>query len=200
MSQRFSIANLPDHLHNQISHRHLSAGEILFIANEPVDYLYYLESGSISLLHYTESGQAVYHYAVVADEFLAEVLVVAERYLCTAVVEEAAQVLVIPKQAFLDALRQNNALLLDFFNEVAHRLHMTKMMLQLRSIRLAQERVLNYLQVLAQPGNNTVPLNRSFKQMARELDLTPETFSRALAQLQEEGRISRGEGQIVLSS
>ncbi len=198
MKDRFAFADLPEKLQNQFSRRQLQAGEILFIDGDPAESIYYLESGLIRLVHYTESGQAVNHYAIMPGGFVAEVLVVVDHYLCTAVVEESSQVLVIPKQSFINALRQDANLLFSFLGEVAYRLHMTKMMMELRGIRLAHERVLNYLRIIAQPGTGTILLDRPYKEIARDLDLTPETLSRALSQLQEEGRISRGEVQITL--
>jgi CRP/FNR family transcriptional regulator, dissimilatory nitrate respiration regulator len=200
MKDRFAIASLPEQLKNQFSHRQLQAGEIVFIDGDPAENIYYLESGLIRLVHYTESGQAVNHYAIMPGGFLAEVLVVVDHYLCTAVAEEPSQILVIPKQPFINALRQDGTLLFSFLGEVAYRLHMTKMMMELRGIRLAHERVLNYLRIIAQPGTSTIILDRTFKEIARDLDLTPETLSRALSHLQEEGRISRGDGQITLLS
>jgi CRP/FNR family transcriptional regulator, dissimilatory nitrate respiration regulator len=200
MKDRFEIANLPEQLQRQFSHRQLQAGEIVFIDGDPAENIYYLESGLVRLVHYTESGQAVNHYAIMPGGFLAEVLVVVDHYLCTAVAEEPSQILVIPKQPFVNALRQDGNLLFSFLGEVAYRLHMTKMLMELRGIRLAHERVLNYFQIIAQPGTNAVILDRPFKEIARDLDLTPETFSRAMALLQEEGRISREERQITLLS
>jgi CRP-like cAMP-binding protein len=70
---------------------------------------------------------------------------------------------------------------------------MVKITLQLRGIRSAQERVLNYLQIMAQPGTGIVRIDRPLKQVARDLDLTAETLSRVLTQLVAEGAIRRKE-------
>lgn len=198
MSQRFKIDDLPEDLRRQITWRSLTQKECLFLDGDPADYIYYIESGVIRLLHYTESGQTVNHYTLMSGDFLAEVLIVSDKYLCTAVVEESVQVLAIPKQPFINALSQNPSLMMAFLGEVAYRLHMTKMMMQIRSIRSASERVLNYLRIIVPAGTKTIILDRPLKEIAYDLDLTPESLSRSLTQLQEEQIISRKPGQIIL--
>lgn len=200
MFQRFKIDDLPEDLHRQIIRRSLTQKECLFLDGDPANHIYYIESGVIRLLHYTESGQTVNHYTLMSGDFLAEVLVVSEIYLCTALVAEPAQVLVIPKQAFLNTLAQNSSLMLAFLGEVAYRLHNTKVMMQIRSIRSAPERVLNYLRIIVPPATKTIILNRPLKEIAYDLDLTPESLSRSLTQLQEEGVISREPGRIILQN
>ncbi|WNZ27774.1 Crp/Fnr family transcriptional regulator [Leptolyngbya sp. NK1-12] len=198
MLPRFNLDDLPADLKSQITRRSLTGKECLFLDGDPANYIYYVESGVIRLLHYTELGQTVNHYTLMSGNFLAEVLIVSDKYLCTAVVEEPAEVLAIPKQAFINALSQNPSLMMAFLGEVAYRLHMTKVMMQIRSIRSASERVLNYLRVTVPAGTNVIVLDRPLKEIAYNLDLTPESLSRALAQLQEERYISRERGRIIL--
>ncbi|MBF2050557.1 MAG: Crp/Fnr family transcriptional regulator [Elainella sp. C42_A2020_010] len=198
MLPRFNLDDLPADLKSQITRRSLTGKECLFLDGDPANYIYYVESGVIRLLHYTELGQTVNHYTLMSGNFLAEVLIVSDKYLCTAVVEEPAEVLAIPKQAFINALSQDPSLMMAFLGEVAYRLHMTKVMMQIRSIRSASERVLNYLRVTVPAGTNVIVLDRPLKEIAYNLDLTPESLSRALAQLQEERYISRERGRIIL--
>lgn len=198
MFQRFKLDDLPEDLRRQISRRSLTQKECLFLDGDPADYIYYVESGVIRLLHYTESGQTVNHYILMSGDFLAEVLVISDKYLCTAVVEELAEVLVIPKQPFINALSQNPSLMMAFLGEVAYRLHMTKIMMQIRSIRSASERVLNYLRIIVPTDTEIITLDRPLKEIAYDLDLTPASLSRALSQLQKERLISRERGRIIL--
>jgi CRP-like cAMP-binding protein len=198
MSKRFDLADLPPELHEQIVARNLEAGESLFHEGDPVQALYYLESGQVRLVNYTQSGRIVNHYVVMAGEFVAEILVILDRCACTAIVEEPARVRIIPKQAWLATLRRYPDLAIAFMGELSYRLHMAKITMQLRGIRSASERVLTYLQIVVPPKTNIVVLDSPFKEIARDLDLTPETLSRSLAQLQESGLISRENGQIIL--
>jgi CRP/FNR family transcriptional regulator, dissimilatory nitrate respiration regulator len=198
MSDRFKILDLPTELQSQIIIRELTTGELLFNEGDTASAIYYLESGQIRLLNYTRSGKTVSHYSVMAGEFFAEVLMILDRCVCTAIAEELSRVWIIPKQPWLETLRQHPDLAIAFAGEVSYRLHMVKITLQLRGIRSAQERVLSYLQIMAQPETGIVKIDRPLKQIARDLDLTAETLSRALTQLVAEGAIEREAGQIVL--
>jgi CRP/FNR family transcriptional regulator, dissimilatory nitrate respiration regulator len=199
MSDRFKVTDLPAELKSQIIRRKLATEEHLFNEGDPANAIYYLEMGQVRLLNYTLSGKTVSHYSVMAGEFFAEVLTILERCVCTAIAEEPSSILVIPKQAWLKTMQQHPNLAIAFAGEVSYRLHMVKITLQLRGIRSAQERVLSYLQIIAQPGTGIVKLDRPLKEVARDLDFTAETLSRVLTQLVAEGAIRRESGQIVLS-
>jgi CRP/FNR family transcriptional regulator, dissimilatory nitrate respiration regulator len=198
MSDRFRIVDLPAELQSQIICRQLATGELLFNEGDTASAIYYLESGQIRLLNYTPSGKMVSHYSVMAGEFFAEVLMILNRCACTAIAEEPSKVRIIPKQPWLKTLQQHPDLAIAFAGEVSYRLHTVKITLQLRGIRSAQERVLSYLQIMAQPETGIVRIDRPLKQVARDLDLTAETLSRVLTQLVAEGAIERETGQIVL--
>jgi len=198
MFDRFQIDQLPPDLQRQISYRELATGELLLHEGDPAEAIYYLESGQIRLINYTPSGKAVDHYTVMEGEFFAEVLIIINFCTCSAIADQPSRVLVMPKQPLLEALRQYPELAIAFAGELAYRLHMVKITMQLRGIRSASERVLAYLRIMAQPESNVVLLGRPLKQIAQDLDLAPETLSRALAQLAEEGKIQREEGQIML--
>lgn len=190
---------MPVELQNQIVRRELATGEHLFNEGDAANAIYYLESGQVRLLNYTLSGKTVSHYSVMAGEFFAEVLMILDRCVCAAIAEEPASILIVPKQPWLETLQQHPNLAIAFAGEVSYRLHMVKITLQLRGIRSAQERVLSYLQIMAQPETGIIKLDRPLKQVARDLDLTAETLSRVLSQLVAEGAIRREAGQIVLS-
>lgn len=78
-----------------------------------------------------------------------------------------------------------------FMAQLAHRLHTTKVTLELRSIRSAQERVLHYLRLALPPEQNTLILEQPLKSIACDLGTSPEVLSRTLAQLVKKGAIAR---------
>lgn len=200
MLQRFTIDHLPEELRAKIVRRQLAASEIFFQEGEPAQAVYFVESGQIRLLNYNPSGRSVDHYTVTSGEFFAEVLIASDQCLCTCIAEEPSLVLVIPKQAFLQALQKYPEMAIAFLGEVAYRLHMAKITMRLRGIRSARDRVLSYLQIIAKPKTNIVFLDRLHKEIARDLDLTPESLSRALTQLESEKTISRIAGRIILNT
>lgn len=80
--------------------------------------------------------------------------------------------------------------------------------LELRDIRAAHVRVLQYLRYLAEPSDarpfaphsnrTVVQFDRPLKEIAIDLGLTPATLSRALTRLEQEGVISRQHTLVTL--
>ncbi|NEQ26592.1 MAG: Crp/Fnr family transcriptional regulator [Microcoleus sp. SIO2G3] len=192
------IDQLPAALQAVVTYQDLSNGQVLFHRNEESRAIYALKSGQVRLLHYTKSGQSISHYAVYAGEICAEVALFLNTYTCSAIVEEPTQVLVFPKQAFLNTLQQDSDFAIAFMRQLSYRLHTTKVMVELRSIRSAQERVLHYLRLVVPPEKNTVVLEQPLKNIASDLGITPEVLSRALTQLASDGAIAREKRRITL--
>ena len=192
------IDQLPTALRTVAKEQYLSTGQVLFHQNEDTQAIYAVKTGQIRLLHYTMSGQSISHYAVHAGEICAEVALFLDTYTCTAIVEEPTQVLVFPKQVFLNTVQQNQEFAIAFIMQLSYRLHTTKVMVELRSIRSAQERVLHYLRLLASPEKNIVLLEQPFKNIASDLGIRPEVLSRALTQLASDGAIARERRKITL--
>jgi CRP/FNR family transcriptional regulator, dissimilatory nitrate respiration regulator len=194
----FSQLNqLPAVLKAAVYSRDLSNGEILFTQNDRAEAIFMLKSGSILLLNYTEDGQQVNHYTAREGELFAELVLFKDVYLCTAIANRPSRVLVLPKQPFLKGLEQSPELAEAFMAQLAQRLHESKILLELRSIRSAPKRVLHYLRLLPQTDEKAVILDRPLKDIAGDLGLTPEAFSRALSQLQKAGKISRDRRKIT---
>ena len=80
--------------------------------------------------------------------------------------------------------------------QLAGRLQQVKILLELRSIRSARDRTLQYLLLSMQPEQQSINLDQPWCGIAEELALTPEAISRALSQLEEEGIIARQRRQI----
>jgi len=192
------LNQLPVTLQAMISCKNLAAGQILFTQSEPAAAIFILKSGQMQLVNYTEDGQQINHYSIRAGESFAEVVLFCGHYLCTAIANESSQVLVLPKEPFLMALKQDSNLATAYIEQLVQRLHENKILLELRSIRSAQKRVLHYLQLNVQADGITIHLDRPLKEIAENLGLTPEAVSRSLKQLDQEGKINRSKRKVVL--
>ncbi len=83
-------------------------------------------------------------------------------------------------------------------SEQAKRCASLRISLELRSLRSARERILQYIQIFALKDSQTLRLDRTLKNVADDLGLTHETFYRTLAQLIEEGIIGRTKDTLSL--
>lgn len=197
----FTIDMLPATIQAQIVWQDVPAGQIIFQERATADLLFFLVDGQVRLLHYTNTGQSVTHYRVEAGEFFAEIVLFLDTYACSAIADRPSRVAVIPKAALEIELRHNPELAMVFLAQMSRRLHFTKIMLELRSIRSARERLLRYLQImipLTGAGQSSIEFDRPFKVIAEELGLSAEVFSRTLKLLQDEGIIDRVQRRISL--
>jgi CRP-like cAMP-binding protein len=192
------VDQLPAALQQVATYQHFLEGQVLFQRNEPSRAIYAVKAGCVRLLHYTKSGQCISHYSVHTGELCAEIVLFLDAYACTAIAEEPTQVLAFPKEAFLSGIQQDPDLAIAFMTQLSNRLHMAKIMVELRSIRSATERVLHYLRLITPPEQNAVVLEQPLKSIAADLGISPEAFSRTLAQLENDGIIAREKRKITL--
>ncbi|MEH2465410.1 Crp/Fnr family transcriptional regulator [Nostoc sp.] len=192
------LDQLPTALQAVVTHQHLSNGQILYHRNEAVRSIYVVRSGRIRLLHYTQEGEAISRYTIHVGEVCAEIALFLDAHTCSAIAEEPTQVLVFPKQVFLNELQQNLDFATAFMAQMSYRLHVTKEMVVLRSISSARERILHYLHLIMPPEQNTVVLEQPLKSIAYELGISPEVFSRTLTRLERDGVIAREKRKITL--
>jgi len=181
-----------------IAYRNLVAGQVLFCQRDQALAIFVVEIGRFRLVRYTSEGNLVVLQVARAGESFGESALFSEVYNCDAVAEIPSRVIVYPKQLLLQVLRDQPDLVEDFISRFVRKSQSLKTSLELRSIRSARERVLQYLLMTAQPGETTVNFDRPFKDIASELGLSPEVLYRTLAQLERDGIITRNRGQITL--
>jgi len=196
-SSLFEPEQLPDRLKKSISYHTVERGHPLFCQGDRVKGLFMLRSGLMRFVHYTEQGQLINHYMIYPGEIFAEIVLFVDCYACTAIADQPSEVIMFPKAIVLEELKSNLDFAEAFMAKMAERLHMTKILLELRGLRSARDRVLHYLEVLAEPGSNTLTLTRSLKSIAADLGLSPEALSRTLAQLRQEGIVNRTKRQLI---
>ncbi|MBD2433386.1 MULTISPECIES: Crp/Fnr family transcriptional regulator [Fischerella] len=196
-----SPESLPPELRHVIIHRELEPKESLFQQGDEAKAFYVVETGRLKLVRYTSDGKEVTFPIARRGEMIAEIALFSDTYPYAVIAEVASRVIIYPKQPILTALRHNSELAEDFMAMLVQKIHDLKIRLELRDIRAAHERVLRYLQYMAQLGEQTtITFDRPLKDIAVDLGLTPETLSRALTRLEREGIITRTRLQIKLQN
>lgn len=189
--------SLPVTLQAAVARRKLSAGQVLFHQGDPAQAMFVVERGRLRLDRNTREGKTTVFQVARVGESFAESALFFEVYSCDAIAEIPSRLLVYPKQLLRTALHNHPALAEDFIERLLRKSQSLKIRLELRSLRSARDRVLHYLLVEAQPGETTVRFDRSLKEVAGDLGLTPEVFYRTLSRLEREGTITRTKGQIT---
>lgn len=192
-----TIVDLPPELRQAVTHYSLTAGQTLFQEGEVASAFFVVETGRIRLMRYTAEGRTVIFQSVEPGAGLAEVALISDQYSCTAIAEVDSSVIAYPKSNLIAALRQYPTLTESFIAMLIRSNEAMRTHLELRDIRAAHERVLQYLRHLVRLNNRRIiQFDRPMKDVAAELGLAPETFSRALSRLEQEGRITRLSGEI----
>ena len=108
------------------------------------------------------------------------------------------EVLLFPKEGLAGKLRSEPEALWAFARELAVHLKRLRLRYEIKHLRSAPERVLQFLRLNCD-AEGVFPVEGTLKDVAAELGLTPEAFYRALASLEKNRSIVRSTGAISLA-
>lgn len=192
----FDTDILPASLRAASRRRHLEKGETLFHRGDSTYAVFQVENGRIRLIRHSADGRALTLHVAAAGESFAEAALFSGRYHCDAVADIESTATIFPKAALIEALAADPTVTRAFMARLAGQVRDLRMMLELRNIRSARDRIIGWL-VLA-GAEQGVTLDRPLKSIASEIGLTHEAMYRALAALQREGAVERSGDRIVL--
>ena len=162
---------------------------ILFVENDPGRSLFVLGAGLIQLHKTAEDGSETIIKLVHAGESFGEVILFEQpNYPVTATALADSELLALPREAVLALLRNEDfrndfiAALLRRQRYLAQRLHdMTSLDVEERFFRFLREHF---------GAKQAIEIGISKKDVAAAIGATPETLSRLLLRLEQEGRLS----------
>lgn len=198
MMNYLTFEQLPANLQSRATYRDIEAKQILVQQGETTDSIYFLLSGQIRLATFTEE-RIINHYFVLTGESFGETALFSDVQVCSAIADVPSRIAAIDKELFRQALQDDPNLAHSYMNQLAHRYKVVKTLLELRSIRSARERLLQYLNQQVEPDSKTIVLQRPLKDLAIELGLSAEALYRTLSLLQSEGLITRKQRSITLN-
>jgi CRP/FNR family transcriptional regulator, dissimilatory nitrate respiration regulator len=178
--------------------RQLAADEALFNQGDPAIAIYQVESGRLRLVRRTSDDHPVILYTARRGEFFAEASLFAETYHCDAVAAAPSRVRVYPKADIMALLRAEPALAEAFMTRLAHQLHELRTRMELRNIRSARERLLQYLRLHAGNDGRSVRIEGQLQDIAAEIGISREALYRTLSTLESDGSIVRTRTAILL--
>lgn len=149
------------------------------------------------LVRVTPDGVTVTLHQVRSGEMFAEASLFSQHYHCDARADRESVVGWYPKAKLLAQLRGDADALWNFSRELASRLQGLRQRYELKQIRSAPERILQFIRLRCD-GEGCLQTAGTLKAVATELGLTHEAFYRALAVLQHQGLISRKTGSLSL--
>ena len=190
--------SLPPLLREQVTYRDLSQGERLFRREDAARYIYILATGRIWLVQPTiENKTATLQFAKPGD-IVGENALFEDVYVCNAIANVASRVIVYNRSCFTQIIENYPDLVEDLLRKLTQKISYYQTNIELREIRAAHQRVLQYLRYVAEPQLQTIHLDYPLQDIARQLGFTPATLSRALSKLEEDGFITRESNLIIL--
>lgn len=194
------INSLPSLLRNASASYYAAPGERLFRQGDHPNNFFIVETGRIKLVRNTIEGRMVVLQVARRGESLGENTFISNVYSCTAIAEVASRVIAYPQPLLREVISEYPQLLAEDLREMlVAKIQSLEVSLELLQTKAAHQRLLQYLRYQASSNNGTViNLDQPLKEVAAELDFTPRTLSRALARLEQEGRINRQAGSVTL--
>ena len=161
--------------------------------------MFFLTTGRLRMQRVTPDGGMVTLHVVRPGETFAEASLFADSYQCDIIAETNAEVWLYPKGDLTRRLRENPDSLWELTAGLARSLHGMRLRYELKQIRSAPERVLQFLR-LRDDGTGVYHASGTLKEMATELGLTHEALYRALATLERQKHIHRDDGELRIMS
>jgi CRP/FNR family transcriptional regulator len=194
-----SVAELRQ-LMRQSAVRAYKRHEIVFMEGDPYAGLYLVLSGHVKVFKTNPEGKEQIIHLVGPREAFADVpLFTGGPYPATAQALEDTRLLFIPRQAFLDLLHGNAEICLRMLGAFAKRLRQLVNLVESLSLKEVTARLARYLADEAKKASHsTFDLPISKANLAAYLGTIPETLSRSLRDLEDNGIISVQGKQIII--
>lgn len=173
----------------------LPKGAVLFEQGDEARFLHVILAGRLGLMARSDSDEeTVVEFFAAGDAVIAPAIILDMPYLMSGRVLEEARILMMPAARFRAALAESHALTAAMMRELAR--HWRLLVRQIKDLKLrsAPQRVGCYLLTLADgsEGAAAIVLPEERRMLAARLGMTPESLSRAFAQLREQGVGGRG--------
>ncbi|HET7921896.1 MAG TPA: Crp/Fnr family transcriptional regulator [Gammaproteobacteria bacterium] len=181
--------------------RSFGAGELLFSRNDPAPSFFLLRNGVVKLYRVSADGQEKIMRLIRAGQSFAESIMFMDQphYPVHGAGVEAGELLVIERSGYLEMLRESFDTCRAVMVQMTQRIQAHWDEIEALTLQNSRYRVTHYLLSLVpegQRGTVTVTLPSRKMLIAAQLAITPETLSRVLRVLSDEGLIEVQEENI----
>ena len=173
-------------------------GQTIFWAGDEGTGFYLVRSGRVKIFRSSFSGKEHILHVFGFGEAFGEVAVFAgDNFPASAVTLEPSELLFFPRKEFLKLLAQEPELALQMLALLSNRLRSFVNKVEELSLKEVPARLAGHFLLLAAAGNtNTFQLDLSKTELSKYLGTIPETLSRVLKKMEEQGLVS-GNGAVI---
>ncbi len=186
-------------LHNSHIH-HYHKGEILFLKDQKITNFYIVLKGSVKLLIINEEGEEAVVQIVNAGEYLTDIY--GKVFLNSAEALEDVTILAISLESFGQQLKDNHSLALNMLLDMSSQNRVLNNQISTLKIADAKHKVGQFLLKTAfEKGEKAKNINLKTEKsdIASYLGMKPETLSRNLKKLKDDGEIVIEKNKIILT-
>ncbi len=196
-----------EELAGSLHHRHYDKGEVVAVAGDPILDLMVVARGRLKLAHSSASGRTQVVRALEAGDFVGEMALFSPaRHEGELVAAEATDVCMVPRQAVQAILRKHPEVAVRLVESLAERLASAEQLAADLSLRDVGQRLA--AELLRASGGGTalsdgmkVRIPIPWAEVALKLGTTPESLSRRLKAMAEDGIIRQeGSRTVVIRS
>ena len=191
-----TVRELVSRLRGAAHIRNYSRDTILFRRGDEPRRLFGVLQGEAVMRRFTAEGVEVVIHRARPDTLFAEAALFSDRYHCDATARAGARIVSFSKPDVLRLLTEDAAFATAFCHRLASQVQGLRSSLELRGIRNAEERIMAALSLRLGDGEMELSLPGTWKQFALDIGMTHEALYRALARLEEAGRLQR-DGETV---
>ena len=127
--------------------------ELLFQQGDVATHVYAVKEGCVKLVRYTIEGYSAIMHTAYTGESFAEAALFSEIYHCNAETVSPSTVLCYPKEQILKMLHTNPEKSKDYITLLTRQVRSLRILLELRSVRSAPQRIFQFLLLHADPQN-----------------------------------------------
>lgn len=173
---------------------------LIFEAGEEITGIYLIIKGSVKVSKISAGGKEIVLQVLGSGKTFGEGSILGqEKNTDTFVANENTEVYVLPKKSFQEILKSNAALYQSVVGSLIRWLNNLNVVIENINTPSAKERVWMHICRLKEEQQQTlIHLEGKKHDVALMLGLRPETFSRALHELEEEGQIKMNHKQIQI--
>ena len=174
------------------------AGEMIAGEDEPVKGLYLVAWGRVKLFKSSGDGKEQTLYLFGPSEVFCMTTLTEETLPANVMALEDTRVFILPRDVMEDMAKHEPSMVFNMLSVLIRRLKESMYLIELLSLKEIQQRLASFLlhaQALGD-GGDAVELTTSQRELAKVLGTTPETLSRVLRKMSEEGLI-KAEGRTI---
>lgn len=179
--------------------KHVEKGEILFFQSDPSESAYIVRMGTISIILNSSDGREMVINEMHSGDLFGELGILTKKTRSTsAMAHTKSELLVIPRQPFLNVIANEPQLAVRILEMTARRLQMSSEREGALAFMDAQARLARLLLELEKEEKDTGYITISQDELAHRTGLIRQTVAKALGKWRRQGMLLTGRGRIVL--